>query len=124
MNKDRVEGKVKDVAGRVERQAGEWTGDQKIQIRGAAKQAKGKIQNAVGKVKRRRKSGIGTSRGLRRNSSGRHRPSSVILSSALNIGWGNHRISHRTAEISAFSAGLGEIHFGDTTIGITTTGIS
>ncbi len=25
MNKDRVEGKVKDVAGRVERQAGEWT---------------------------------------------------------------------------------------------------
>jgi uncharacterized protein YjbJ (UPF0337 family) len=51
MNKDRVEGKVKDVAGRVERQAGEWTGDQKMQIRGAAKQAKGKIQNAVGKVK-------------------------------------------------------------------------
>ena len=24
MNKDRVEGKVKDVAGRIERQAGEW----------------------------------------------------------------------------------------------------
>jgi uncharacterized protein YjbJ (UPF0337 family) len=27
MNKDQVEGKVKDVAGRIERQAGEWTGD-------------------------------------------------------------------------------------------------
>jgi len=28
MNKDQVKGKVKDVAGRVERQAGEWTGDE------------------------------------------------------------------------------------------------
>jgi uncharacterized protein YjbJ (UPF0337 family) len=51
MNKDRVEGKMKDVAGRVERQAGEWTDNEKMQVRGAAKQAEGKIQNAVGKVK-------------------------------------------------------------------------
>jgi len=51
MNNDRVEGKVKDVAGRIERQAGEWTGDTKMQVKGAAKQAEGKIQNAVGKVK-------------------------------------------------------------------------
>lgn len=51
MNKDRVEGKVKDVAGRVERQAGEWTDDSKMQVRGAAKQAEGKVQNAVGKMK-------------------------------------------------------------------------
>jgi uncharacterized protein YjbJ (UPF0337 family) len=29
MNKDQIEGKVKDVAGRIERQAGEWTGDKK-----------------------------------------------------------------------------------------------
>ena len=28
MDKDRVEGKVKDVAGRAQRQVGEWTGDQ------------------------------------------------------------------------------------------------
>ena len=41
MNKDRVEGKVKDVAGRVERQAGEWTGDPKKQVEGAAKQEAG-----------------------------------------------------------------------------------
>jgi uncharacterized protein YjbJ (UPF0337 family) len=51
MNKDRVEGKMKDVAGRVERQAGEWTDNEKMQVRGTAKQAEGKIQNAVGKLK-------------------------------------------------------------------------
>jgi uncharacterized protein YjbJ (UPF0337 family) len=51
MNKDRVEGKLKDVAGRVERQAGEWTGDSKTQVKGAAKQAEGKVQNAWGQAK-------------------------------------------------------------------------
>ncbi len=51
MNKDRVEGKMKDVAGRVERQAGEWTDNEKMQVRGTAKQAEGKVQNAVGKLK-------------------------------------------------------------------------
>lgn len=51
MNKDRVEGKVKDVAGRVERQAGEWTNDPKTQLKGTAKQAEGKVQNAWGKAK-------------------------------------------------------------------------
>lgn len=51
MNKDRVEGKVKDVAGRVERQAGEWANDPEMQVKGAAKQAEGKIQNTFGKAK-------------------------------------------------------------------------
>ena len=51
MDKDRVEGKVKDVAGRVERQVGEWTGDSEKQAHGAAKQAEGKVQNTWGKVK-------------------------------------------------------------------------
>lgn len=51
MNKDRVEGKAKDVAGRVERQAGEWTNDPNMQVKGAAKQAEGKVQNAWGKAK-------------------------------------------------------------------------
>jgi uncharacterized protein YjbJ (UPF0337 family) len=51
MNKDRVEGKVKDVTGRVERQAGEWMGDTEKQAHGAVKQAEGKVQNAWGKVK-------------------------------------------------------------------------
>ncbi len=51
MDKDRVKGKVKDIAGRVQRQAGEWTGNEDAQIEGAAKQAEGKVQNAWGKVK-------------------------------------------------------------------------
>jgi uncharacterized protein YjbJ (UPF0337 family) len=51
MNKDRVEGKLKDVGGRVERQVGEWTGDEEKQAHGAMKQAEGKVQNAWGKVK-------------------------------------------------------------------------
>jgi uncharacterized protein YjbJ (UPF0337 family) len=51
MNKDRLEGKVKDIAGRVQRQAGEWTGDSKKQVQGAAKQVEGKVQNAWGKAK-------------------------------------------------------------------------
>jgi uncharacterized protein YjbJ (UPF0337 family) len=51
MDKDRVEGKVKDVAGRAQRQVGEWTGDTEDQAKGAAKQAEGKVQNAWGKAK-------------------------------------------------------------------------
>ncbi|MGA2387418.1 MAG: CsbD family protein [Candidatus Sulfotelmatobacter sp.] len=51
MDKDRVEGKVKDVAGRVERQVGEWTGDKEAQVHGAAKQVEGKVQNTFGKAK-------------------------------------------------------------------------
>ena len=51
MNDDRVKGKAKDIAGRVERQVGEWTGDTEAQVKGAAKQAEGKVQNAFGKAK-------------------------------------------------------------------------
>jgi uncharacterized protein YjbJ (UPF0337 family) len=51
MDKHRVEGKVKDIAGRVQRQVGEWTGDTKDQAEGAAKQVGGKVENAWGKVK-------------------------------------------------------------------------
>ena len=51
MDKDRIKGKAQDVAGRVQRQVGEWTGDEKAQAEGLAKQAEGKVRNAVGKVK-------------------------------------------------------------------------
>ena len=51
MNKDQVEGKVKDVAGRIERQAGEWTGDKEKQTHGALTQVEGKVQNAWGNAK-------------------------------------------------------------------------
>ena len=42
MDKDRVEGKVKDVAGRVQRQVGEWTGDTKIRPKAPPNRWKGK----------------------------------------------------------------------------------
>lgn len=51
MDKDRIEGKMDDVKGRVKRQVGEWTGDEDMQTEGAADQVKGKAQNAFGKVK-------------------------------------------------------------------------
>jgi len=51
MDKDRIKGKMEDMAGRVERQAGEWTGDKKMQTEGMKHQIKGKARNAVGQVK-------------------------------------------------------------------------
>jgi uncharacterized protein YjbJ (UPF0337 family) len=51
MNKDQVKGKMNDIKGRVERQAGEWTGDTESQIKGAGDQIKGKVQQGVGKMK-------------------------------------------------------------------------
>ena len=51
MDKDRVEGKVKDIVGRAQRQIGEWTGDNESEAEGAAKQVEGKVQNAWGKAK-------------------------------------------------------------------------
>ncbi len=51
MDKESIKGKAQDIAGRVERQVGEWTGNDKAQADGAAKQAEGKTRNVVGKVK-------------------------------------------------------------------------
>ena len=51
MDKDRVKGKMDDAAGRAKRQVGEWTGDTKSQVEGAAQQVKGKVENAWGKTK-------------------------------------------------------------------------
>jgi uncharacterized protein YjbJ (UPF0337 family) len=51
MNDDRIKGKVDDIKGRVKRQVGEWTGDAQAQDEGIMDQAKGKTQNAWGKVK-------------------------------------------------------------------------
>jgi uncharacterized protein YjbJ (UPF0337 family) len=63
MNKDQVKGKVKDVAERIERQAGEWTGNEKKEVHGTMKQAEGKIQNAWGNVQRRQHKGSRRSQG-------------------------------------------------------------
>jgi uncharacterized protein YjbJ (UPF0337 family) len=51
MDKDEIKGKAKDIAGRVERQGGEWTGSEEHQVKGAARQAEGKLQNIAGKAK-------------------------------------------------------------------------
>ena len=51
MDKDRIEGKMDDIKGRAKRQVGEWTGDEDLQAEGTADQAKGKTQNAFGKLK-------------------------------------------------------------------------
>jgi uncharacterized protein YjbJ (UPF0337 family) len=51
MDKDRVKGKIKDIAGRVQRQKGEWTGNEEDQAKGAAKQVEGKVQNIAGRIK-------------------------------------------------------------------------
>ena len=51
MDNDRIKGEANDIAGRVKRQVGEWTGDKDTQTEGAAQQVKGKVQNAWGKTK-------------------------------------------------------------------------
>jgi uncharacterized protein YjbJ (UPF0337 family) len=51
MNKDQVKGAVKDAAGKVQTKAGEAMGSNKQQAKGMAKQAEGKVQKTVGNVK-------------------------------------------------------------------------
>ncbi|MFL6715158.1 MAG: CsbD family protein [Burkholderiaceae bacterium] len=51
MNKDQVKGAVKDAAGKVQRKAGEAMGSNKQQAKGMAKQAEGKVQKAAGDMK-------------------------------------------------------------------------
>lgn len=51
MDKDRIKGKMEEMAGRAERQAGEWTGDKEKQAEGLKHQVKGKVRNMAGKIK-------------------------------------------------------------------------
>jgi len=51
MNKDQVKGAVKDVAGKVQEEAGRLVGSKKQQIKGLSKQISGKVQKGVGDVK-------------------------------------------------------------------------
>ena len=51
VDSDEIKGKAKDIKGRVERQAGEWTGSKDAQAQGMKDQVSGKVQNAWGKVK-------------------------------------------------------------------------
>ena len=51
MNQDKIEGTMKDVAGKVQRKVGEMTGSTEHEVRGAAKQVEGKGQKALGNMK-------------------------------------------------------------------------
>ncbi len=51
MNKDQVKGAAKDVAGKVQEEAGKLIGSKKQQIKGLSKQIAGKMQKGVGDVK-------------------------------------------------------------------------
>ncbi|KUR76905.1 CsbD family protein [Novosphingobium sp. FSW06-99] len=51
MDKDRIRGAAKQVKGAIEEAVGKVTGDAKLQAEGAADKAAGKIQNAIGGAK-------------------------------------------------------------------------
>ena len=51
MNKDQVKGAVKDAAGKLQEKAGEAIGSTEQQDKGLVKQAEGKVQKAYGDVK-------------------------------------------------------------------------
>jgi uncharacterized protein YjbJ (UPF0337 family) len=51
MDKDRIEGSLKQAAGAIKEGFGKVTGDTKIEAEGAAEKAAGKVQNTVGGIK-------------------------------------------------------------------------
>lgn len=51
MNKHQVKGALKDAAGKVQASVGRATGDQEQEARGQARQAEGKVQKKLGDVK-------------------------------------------------------------------------
>ena len=51
MDKDRVEGTAKQAKGAIKDAAGKVTGDTKLQAEGKADKAAGKVQNTVGSAK-------------------------------------------------------------------------
>jgi uncharacterized protein YjbJ (UPF0337 family) len=51
MDKDRIEGAAKQVKGSIKEAVGKVTGDSKTQAEGVAEKAAGKVQNSVGGAK-------------------------------------------------------------------------
>ena len=51
MNKEQVKGAAKDVVGKVQEEAGKLVGSKEQQIKGLSKQISGKAQKSVGDVK-------------------------------------------------------------------------
>jgi uncharacterized protein YjbJ (UPF0337 family) len=51
IDKDRIEGSIDQMKGKLKEAGGNVTGDEKLKNEGRADQVKGKIQNAVGGIK-------------------------------------------------------------------------
>ena len=51
MNKDQVKGEAKNVAGKIQEQAGKLVGSKEQQVKGLTKQISGKVQKGVGDAK-------------------------------------------------------------------------
>jgi uncharacterized protein YjbJ (UPF0337 family) len=51
MDKDRIEGAAKEVKGSIKEAIGKVTGNEKTQAEGAAEKAAGKVQSTVGQAK-------------------------------------------------------------------------
>lgn len=51
MDSDRIKGKIDEVKGDVKKKIGDVTGDKNLQGEGIVDKAKGKIENAFGKLK-------------------------------------------------------------------------
>jgi len=51
MDKDRIAGAAKEMKGATKEAIGKVTGDQKLQVEGAADKAEGKFQNTVGGIR-------------------------------------------------------------------------
>jgi uncharacterized protein YjbJ (UPF0337 family) len=51
MNKGQVKGEAKDIAGKVQEEAGKLVGSKEQQVKGLSKQISGKVQKGVGDAK-------------------------------------------------------------------------
>ena len=51
MNKDQVKGEAKDIAGKIQEEAGKLVGSKEQQVKGLSKQISGKVQKGVGDAK-------------------------------------------------------------------------
>jgi uncharacterized protein YjbJ (UPF0337 family) len=51
MNRDQLKGSVKDLAGKMQRKAGQASDSPEHTLKGAAKQVEGKVQKAVGNAR-------------------------------------------------------------------------
>jgi uncharacterized protein YjbJ (UPF0337 family) len=54
MNRDQVKGRAKEVAGKIEKNAGRVAGSTKTEAKGLAKEAVGKVQKTVGDARNSR----------------------------------------------------------------------